>query len=211
MFTVPWRSESGRWGGPPRPWWNTPLKWPWVGAAALQNGWSRPETTSFLSPRGQGKRSEGLYPHAQTGGWVEWQEVPISKLPSIRPTCVVEMSKCLSICVMELFMCVAVRDLEKQAKDSTKINICKTEGRRQAVRIAPTVHRTYRKVTVPITKTKRFVFNWNWRRALSVQQLRMGLNLVYLLNTFLFNHIRNDTIQLPTRAAAKMWKEKKVH
>lgn len=64
-------------------------------------------------------------------------KVPISKLPSIRPTCAVEMSKCLSICVMELFMCVAVRDLEKQAKDSTKINIYKTGRRRQAVRIPP--------------------------------------------------------------------------
>lgn len=38
----------------------------------------------------------------------------------------VEMSKCLSIWVMELFMCVAVRDLEKQAKDSTKMKIYKT-------------------------------------------------------------------------------------
>lgn len=58
--------------------------------------------------------------------------LPISKLPSIRPTCVLEMSKCLSICVIELFMCVAVRDLEKQAKDSTKMNIYKPQGGREA-------------------------------------------------------------------------------
>lgn len=87
-----------------------------------------------------------FYLDAQTRRWMEWQKVPISKLPSIRPTCMVEMSKCLSICVMELFMCVAVIDLEKQAKDSTKINIYKTEGRRPAIRITPTVPRTYRKI-----------------------------------------------------------------
>lgn len=98
-----------------------------------------------------------FYLDAQMRRWMEVQKVPISKLPSIRPTCVVEMSKCLSICVMELFMCVAVRDLEKQAKDSTKINIYTTEGRRQAIRITPVVHCTYRKVTLPITKTKFFL------------------------------------------------------
>lgn len=127
MFTVPWRSGSGRWGGPPRPWWNIPLKWLWVGAAAPRNGWSRPGTAGCLSPRRQDKKSGGF---TWTRGRMERQKVPISKLPSIRPTAVVEMSKCLSICVMELFMCVAVIDLEKQAKDSTKINIYETEGRR---------------------------------------------------------------------------------
>lgn len=60
MFTVPWRSGSGRWGGPPRPWWNIPLKWPWVGAAAPRNGWSRPETAGCLSPRRQGKGQKVL-------------------------------------------------------------------------------------------------------------------------------------------------------
>lgn len=62
MFTVPWRSESGQWGGPPRPWWNIPLKWPGVGAAAPRNGWSRPETTSCLSPRRQGEKNQKVLP-----------------------------------------------------------------------------------------------------------------------------------------------------
>lgn len=100
-----------------------------------------------------------FYLDAQTRRRMEWQKVPISKLPSIRPTCVVEMSKCLSICVMELFMCVAVMDLEKQAKDSTKINIYKTEGRGPAIRITPTVivHRTYRKIHFRFQKQNAFL------------------------------------------------------
>lgn len=175
MFTVPWRSGSGRWGGPPRPWRNIPLKWLWVGAAAPRNGWSRPGTAGCLSPRRQDIRSGGF---TWTRGWMERQKVPISKLPSIRPTAVVEMSKCLSICVMELFMCVAVIDLEKQAKDSTKINIYETEGRRQAIRITPIVHHVYRKVTFPMTKTKRVPSNGNWRCASVTLQLCMGLFLL---------------------------------
>lgn len=183
MFTVPWRSESGQWGGPPRPWWNIPLKWPGVGAAAPRNGWSRPETTSCLSPRRQGKKIRRFHLDAQTRRWMEWQKVPISKLPSIRPTCVVEMSKCLSICVMELFMCVAVTDLEKQAKDRTKINIYKTEGRRQAIRITSIVHPTYRKVTFPIPKKNVFLQTGIERvSALLVNQL-----------FFFFYHINNNT------------------
>lgn len=76
--------------------------------------------------------------------------LPISKLPSIRPTCVVEMSKCLSICVIELFMCVAVRDLEKQAKDSTKMNIYKPQGGREAseLHLRKSSISTYHKVTL---------------------------------------------------------------
>lgn len=53
--------------------------------------------------------------------------IPISKLPSMSPTWVVEISKCLSIWVMELFMCVPARAFVKQANDSATINSYKTQ------------------------------------------------------------------------------------
>lgn len=63
MFTVPWRSVSGRWGRPPQPWQNIPQQWIWADAAWPQNGWPQQETTSCLPPRkrNQESRRKHLY------------------------------------------------------------------------------------------------------------------------------------------------------